>query len=85
MQDNWFVKDSPKDTLRNLIASGDISILQQADVKTFHGLLSDEVSFLLPEDKDVDQALSYLEEHLDELIAFRDSLGAVRDNEQRRA
>ena len=85
MQDNWFVKNSPKDTLRNLIAGGDIAILQQADAKTFHAMLSDEASLLLPEDEDVEQALSYLEEHLEELIAFRDSLGAVRYNEQRRA
>ena len=74
MQDNWFIKDSPKDTLQNLIVGGDLAILQKADAKTFHEMLFDEVSLLLPEDEDVKLALSYLEEHIAELMAFRDSL-----------
>ena len=71
---DWFVADSMRDTLHNLVAAGDITYLKTVPPAEFERLLLREIRFVAPTAEACQAMEQYTQQHIGELYHFMQAL-----------
>jgi len=81
LKEDWFVKDSIKETLKNMIEASALSYLRAAPPDVFERLLVTEIQSISPYDEQKEiEVRHYIHGHIGELYQYAQELAAKKDS-----